>query len=157
MFEKGSEKLENALDTRTIIRHQRALRVLMTIFLSQTSRKLIHLQRRTTVLDFFDRKKPPGESSTSSDALDSEEEALVLSKLRNTPKRDEGPYEVVLRRGVAHPHPTTRMKRLGGPDETDEVGSHLNVVLTSPENARGDSGYKDDSTTSMVGAKFKRT
>ena len=96
----------------------------MTIFLSQTSRKLIHLQRRTTVLDFFDRKKPPGESSTSSDEHYSEGEALVLTKLVKTPKRDEGAYEVVLRRGVVHPHPTTRMKRVAGPEETEEVGSH---------------------------------
>ena len=96
----------------------------MTLFLSQTSRKLIHLQRRTTVLDFFDRKKPPGESSTSSDEHYSEGEALVLTKLVKTPKRDEGAYEVVLRRGVVHPHPTTRMKRVAGPEETEEVGSH---------------------------------
>ena len=49
------EQIETALDTRTIVRYQRALRVFMALNLTKTSRRLINFQRRTTVLDAYDR------------------------------------------------------------------------------------------------------
>ena len=50
-FEGSCAKLYSVLDTRAITRNYRALSILMNLSLSKVSRKLIYLQRRTTVLD----------------------------------------------------------------------------------------------------------
>ena len=42
-FAKGIEQLERALDTRSLIKTQRALRILMTLNLTKSSRKLVHM------------------------------------------------------------------------------------------------------------------
>ena len=93
----------------------------MSIFFPKTSRRLIYLQRRTTVLDYTDRKKPPGESSTSSDNPDSDDESKILQKLVDAPKGEQGSYELVLRKGIVHPHPTSRVRRSKSPKETEEA------------------------------------
>ena len=83
VFEKGLSQLENALDTRSIIRNQRALRILLSFSLSKTSRKLIHLQRRTTVLDLKSQKRVTNDSSTTSvdEGVDSDQETKILRKI----------------------------------------------------------------------------
>ena len=83
VFEKGLSQLENALDTRSIIRNQRALRILLSFSLSKTSRKLIHLQRRTTVLDLKKQEKVANDSSTTSvdESFDSEQETKIIRKI----------------------------------------------------------------------------
>ena len=49
-FADGLDKLDNALDTRTLIKNQRALRTIISLILEKPSRKLINMQRRTTVI-----------------------------------------------------------------------------------------------------------
>ena len=94
-----------ALDTRTIVKYQRALRTLMHLTLSSTSRKFVHLQRRTTIIDSLDRQKPPGESSTSSDDPDSFYDPKILSKLARAAFNKNDEKERMLRRGVTVHHP----------------------------------------------------
>ena len=51
VFKKGLERIEDSLDIRAIIRNQRALKILQSLTLTKLSRQLIHIQRKTTVLD----------------------------------------------------------------------------------------------------------
>ena len=116
--------------------------MLMSLLLSKASCKLIHLQRRTTVLS-FDRKKPPGESVTSSDNTDSDAdvESTVLQALTDAPKGEEGKYELVLRRGITHSHQTSsRMTgRRGEPLEIEKDSfnpNNPNKAVVFKENAK---------------------
>jgi hypothetical protein len=54
----------------------------MALFLSRSSRKLIHLQRRTTVLELDNSKKPKHDITSSSD-FSSDAENRDLKKMQN--------------------------------------------------------------------------
>ena len=68
--------MTKALDTRRIIRYQRALKTLLALTLPKQSRILVQLQRSTSVIDPF-----KGEEFSSDDDVGSEFKAL--KKLQN--------------------------------------------------------------------------
>ena len=114
IFDRANAKLNKALDARTITHHQRVLSILMNLTLSKISRKLLYLQRRTTVLDL--KKEVKGSesanlSSSSSDfesGSDDSNESRILSKITALSKQkiDESRaqeidlVELALRQGV---------------------------------------------------------
>ena len=49
-IEKGEGKLSKALDLRTIVRYQHALKTMLALFLTRDSRRLMPVQRRTRLL-----------------------------------------------------------------------------------------------------------
>ena len=51
LIKKGEEKLERALDTRSIIKLSHTLKTLLRYNFSKPARKIIGLQRRYTVLE----------------------------------------------------------------------------------------------------------
>ena len=57
----GEKKIAEALDTRRIVRYERALKTLTKLSLSKESCLLVHLQRSTSVIDLF---KDEGSSSS---------------------------------------------------------------------------------------------
>lgn len=51
MIGQGYDDLDNYLDIRSIVRYQRAVKTLLRLLLSKSSRKLINMQRSLNVVD----------------------------------------------------------------------------------------------------------
>lgn len=51
MVGQGYDDLDNYLDIRSIVRYQRAVKTLLRLLLSKSSRKLINMQRSLNVVD----------------------------------------------------------------------------------------------------------
>ena len=81
----------------------------MRLYLSRSSRKLIYLQRRTTVLDFgFEGVDDKSQStSSSSDNLDDmHSENKLLERIQERPLvKEDDPNDYALRRGISVKHP----------------------------------------------------
>ena len=54
VMKKAERRIYEALDTRKIIGNQRALKTLLRLTLSRPAKKLIHLQRRSNVIELSD-------------------------------------------------------------------------------------------------------
>ena len=77
---KAEKKIEKALDTRTIMKHQQTLASLQRLFLSNKSRKLLKLQRNETIIE--SKKLRMHEQSSCEDSSSSDESKLrALAKL----------------------------------------------------------------------------
>ena len=83
MIGQGYDDLDNYLDIRSIVRYQRAVKTLLRLLLSKSSRKLITMQRSLNVVDLPDAEKNEDVSSSDSAAnySDSAQTAAFLQKL----------------------------------------------------------------------------
>ena len=75
ILRKGSDKIEKMLDIRTIVKHQRTLETLKRLLVPKQTRKLIHMQRRTRVLE-----ESTPESGSSDCSLGDEKEIDLLQR-----------------------------------------------------------------------------
>lgn len=119
-MEEAQTRVERALDTRTIIRYQRALQIFMRLFLTKSARQLINLQRRTTVIDVYKGKRRrdlamistelqprnhvQSSSSDNEGLLEVEKESQILNKIEKRLPNTETEAEVIeqkLKQGVS--------------------------------------------------------
>ena len=67
VMKKAEKQIYKALDTRRIIRNQRALKTLLRLTLSKPAKKLIHMQRRSNVIELSESLNQSELSSSSSE------------------------------------------------------------------------------------------
>ena len=96
---------------RTIIGYQRALRTLLGLYLSKPARRLLHIQRRTSVLDMIEKEQDAAEDSSECFYSDSQNYAKIISQVEHmqssaTPTADDkDQVESILLQGLTHIEP----------------------------------------------------